>query len=295
MNTGNAFLLLLLNCAEVAVEAFMPPTERQFVPSVVSKLGVQVNCQESFWGKERSRQEVESHVSACLAEIDHEQDLTDEKVHVLSAEPPLVVIHDFLSATMCQAIIQAALDSDRMQRSTTANSQKTSDTRTSSTTWLKDGECQTPLRLIAEKVASICGLPPANMEHLQVAHYTLGQEFAVHTDHNDSFNDLECRGRLATCLIYLAEPTDGGETWFPDVNSVAHQVADGVKIPATQGSAVFFWNTVEKPGSANYDSEMFLRTDLRMKHAGLPILEGEKWVCNRWIHPIDFKGGVRGF
>jgi len=31
-----------------------------------------------------------------------------------------------------------------------------------------------------------------------------------------------------------------------------------------------------------------------MRHAGLPVGAGEKWVCNKWIHPIDFGAGVKG-
>jgi hypothetical protein len=51
---------------------------------------------------------------------------------------------------------------------------------------------------------------------------------------------------------------------------------------------------LEKPGVQGYDPLMFLRTDVRLRHAGLPVLAGEKWICNRWVHPIDFGAGVRG-
>lgn len=128
-------------------------------------------------------------------------------------------------------------------------------------------------------------LPPSHLENLQVVRYLSSQEFSTHTDHLDSFNDLTCRGRLATCLIYLKSPTKGGETSFPEFR---------VKIPPVSGSAVFFFNTKERPGMEGYDPEMFLNVDLKMRHAGLPVLEGEKWICNRWIHPIEYGAGVRG-
>jgi hypothetical protein len=58
-------------------------------------------------------------------------------------------------------------------------------------------------------------------------------------------------------------------------------------------TAVFFFNTRERPGMEGYDPEMFLNVDLKMRHAGLPVLEGEKWICNRWNHPIEYGAGVR--
>ena len=121
--------------------------------------------------------------------------------------------------------------------------------------------------ILSEKVSRISQLPTSNMENLQVVKYQPGQEFQIHTDHLDSFNDLECRGRLATCLVYLESPQAGGETSFPEFN---------VEIPPTQGSAVFFWNTLERPGMKNYDPHMFLHVDTRLRHAGLPVIKGEQ-------------------
>ena len=248
-------------------------------------------CFHEFWRKERSKAEVESHVKSCLEELDH-CDL-EPKVEVISAEPPLVVIHDFLSESMCREIIDTAVGTQSMKRSTTGESNNQSQSRTSSTVWLHDDDCQQPLRLIADKVSSISGLPPTHMENLQVVRYLPGQEFKLHTDHQDSFNELDCRGRLATCLLYLSEPESGGETWFPGLGEDDKEETEP-KIAPTQGSAVFFWNTVEKPGSPGYDPHMYLNADLKLRHAGLPVLEGEKWICNRWIHPIDIGFGVRG-
>lgn len=242
----------------------------------------------NFWRKERSAAEVENHVHACLDSIDS-CDLK-ANVQVISAEPPLVVIHNFLSPLMCEYIISTALATDNMKLSTTGNVKKESSDRTSTTVWLKDADCTDPCRLIAEKFSVIVGLPPKNMENLQVVRYLPGQEFKLHTDHQESFNELALRGRLATCLLYLNEPEAGGDTWFPNVCKNNDQQV----VSPTQGSAVFFWNTVERPGSPGYDAEMFLNVDNQMRHAGLPVISGEKWICNRWIHPVDFGSGVSG-
>lgn len=250
-----------------------------------------------FWRKERSKAEVESHIQACLD--DGKYCVLQSRVQVLSAEPPLVIIHDFLSETMCRDIIETAATNPNMKRSTTGESRDTSDSRTSSTVWLRDNECKVPLRLIADKVSSISGLPPSHMENLQVCRYMPGQEFKLHTDHQRSFNDIDCRGRLATCLLYLSEPDAGGETWFPSIANIGESSKDTdeesqTRVAPTRGSALFFWNTAEKPGAPGYEPEMDLTADMRLLHAGLPVEKGEKWICNRFVHPIDFEAGVRG-
>jgi hypothetical protein len=49
---------------------------------------------------------------------------------------------------------------------------------------------------------------------------------------------------------------------------------------------------VERPGSKDYDKDMFLNVDRKLRHAGLPVLSGEKWVANKWLHPLPFPSGV---
>lgn len=249
--------------------------------------------QADFWGVERSAEEMELFVSNRLESVDSSK----AKVEVISADPPLIIVHNFIPKEMCSQIIDTALKSSKMKASTCGEEWNESNDRTSSTAWLTDAECQGPSRLIAEKVSRITGLDPSFMENLQVVRYFPGQEFQLHTDHQESFNQLERRGRLATCLIYLAEPDKGGETWFPGVDDDDDSESDHTgqtKVSPVVGSAVFFWNTVEKPGSALYEATMDLSPDLRMRHAGLPVIAGSKWVCNRWVHPIEYGAGVRG-
>ena len=189
-----------------------------------------------------------------------------------------------------------------MTQSTMGVSQQISESRTSSTLWLHEHECEKPLRNIAGKVSRLVGLDASHMENLQVVKYEEGQKFDVHTDHLDCFNDLEVKGRLATCLIYLnssssgdsggrsGDSSDGGDfrggcTHFPEFETYVFP---------KQGRAVFWFNTIEKPGSDGYYDDMFLNVDLRSRHSGEPVYGGEKWVCNRWIHPVPLKHGVRG-
>ena len=228
----------------------------------------------------------------------------------------LLVVHGFLEERYCDEIIDATLEpSDgskaekhQLKRSTMGAEQEKSDHRTSSTAWLHEEHCEMPLRTFAERTSAICGLPPKNMENLQVVRYHPGEEFQLHTDHLDSFNEFDCGGRLCTCLVYLndseqssqsesqqqittneggqSHPTfTGGERSFPEFKTT---------IQPKKGSCLFFWNSLERPGSKNYSKDMFLNVDLKLRHAGLPVTSGEKWVANRWIHPKAFGSGVRG-
>ena len=97
-----------------------------------------------------------------------------------------------------------------------------------------------------------------------------------------SFNEFDCGGRLCTCLVYLNDaeqsvtgaevlskrsgalergdqPFTGGETMFPEFHAA---------IQPKKGSALFFFNTLERPGSMNYNADMFLNVDSKLRHAG---------------------------
>lgn len=255
-----------------------------------------------FWGLNRTKQEIQdfchravflNRSSTVNVSLSMTATVAADKVMVINSEPPLVMIHDFLSHEECEVLILAATLQD-FQRSTTGVTQETTDIRTSSTTWLRDegdgayektSDKNNVLRSFAERVSRLSGLPPENMENVQIINYMEKQQFDVHTDHLDSFNDLDARGRLATCLVYLNDGYQGGETFFPEYD---------VSVKANKGSALFFWNTLERPGMKNYEPYMFLNVDTRLRHAGLPVIHGVKWACNRWVHPINYGAGVRG-
>lgn len=275
----------------------------------------------TFWGQSRSDQEIQDFCyQAVFNEFPSPSTCTsppsmanaNEAVIVLNSEPPLVIIHNFLSHDQCDALIQAAIH-QKLGRSTIGAEQETTDIRTSSTAWLRDDEevsinnsfdtsnKREALRSFAHRASRLSGLPPENMEDVQIVHYTETQKFDIHTDHLDSFNDLEVRGRLATCLVYLndsykddasveehhkQQQCHGGETYFPEFE---------VSVKPIKGSALFFWNTLERPGMEKYHPNMFLNVDMRLRHAGLPVTGGVKWACNRWMHPISYGAGVRGF
>ena len=109
----------------------------------------------------------------------------------------LLIVHGFMEHSYCDQIIEATreptgapgadVDKHHLKRSTMGSNQETSDQRTSSTAWLHEDKCPLPLRTFAARTAALCGLPPSNMENLQVVRYQPGEQFQVHTDHLDRF------------------------------------------------------------------------------------------------------------
>jgi len=73
---------------------------------------------------------------------------------------------------------------------------------------------------------------------------------------------------VATVLVYLHSPDEGGETEFP---------MKGVRVNATQGTALLFWDY-----GPNFQPDRF------SLHAGLPVIKGVKWSMTRWIRMRKF-------
>jgi prolyl 4-hydroxylase len=128
------------------------------------------------------------------------------------------------------------------------------------------------LVLLRERMARLAGLPVAGLEPCQVLHYTPGRKFDWHVDWLDPTtpghrDDLALRGqRIATCLLWLNDDCEGGETAFS---------APDLKIRGRKGDAVL-WANVTPDG----------RPDPLSRHAGLPPTSGEKWVLSQWMRPF---------
>ena len=109
-------------------------------------------------------------------------------------------------------------------------------------------------------------------EGLQILRYAPGAQYRPHYDYFDPAEPgtatILRRGgqRLATLVIYLQEPEQGGATTFPDV---------GLEVAPRRGTGVFF--SYEQPDSAT-----------RTLHGGAPVLAGEKWVATKWLREREF-------
>jgi len=129
------------------------------------------------------------------------------------------------------------------------------------------------------------GLSQVTSESLQVQNYGIGGHYVPHWDiqTNGSTQIYESGNRIATVLFYVSlqrhrfasfrsyprafQMTDverGGETVFPYLK---------LRIPPKKGTAAFWFN-LRVSGQPDYIT----------KHAACPVLLGNKWVANKWMH-----------
>jgi len=99
-------------------------------------------------------------------------------------------------------------------------------------------------------------------EMVQVVKYIPGDYFRPHYDERASGGMY---GRHATLLVYLNDDFTGGETVFPRLNRT---------IQPEKGKAILFKNT-------NLETRRCLWKSF---HEGRPVVSGEKYILNLWIH-----------
>ena len=167
-------------------------------------------------------------------------DAGDRQVHVLASltHPRVVVFGNLLDDAECQMLIDAA--APRLARSLTVASktggEEVNDDRTSSGMFFSRGENEAVARL-ERRIARLLRWPEENGEGLQVLRYGVGAEYKPHYDYFDPAEPgtprILARGgqRVATLVIYLNEPEQGGGTTFPDI---------GLEVAPKRGNAVFF-------------------------------------------------------
>ena len=59
------------------------------------------------------------------------------------------------------------------------------------------------------------GVPFENGEDMQILKYEQNQHYKIHEDFFDAVNKGDGYQRTVTCLMYLSDPDEGGETNFP--------------------------------------------------------------------------------
>jgi prolyl 4-hydroxylase len=202
-------------------------------------------------------------------------DAGDRQVRVLAtlALPRVVVLGGLLSDEECEALIDLARP--RLARSLTVQTQtggeELNPDRTSNGMFFTRGESEL-LRRIEARIARLVNWPLENGEGMQVLNYPVGAEYKPHYDYFDPAEPgtptiLQRGGqRLATLVMYLNEPAEGGGTIFPDV---------GLEVAPQRGNAVFF--SYDKPSPIT-----------RTLHGGAPVVQGEKWVATKWLREREF-------
>ena len=202
-------------------------------------------------------------------------DAGDRQVDVLlqMSRPDLAVLGNFLSEAECRALVEAARPS--LARSLTVavktGGEALSPDRTSSGMFFTRGENALVERIEA-RIARLLSWPLENGEGLQVLRYLPGAEYKPHHDYFDPAEPgtptiLQRGGqRVATLVMYLQAPEQGGATVFPDL---------GLEVLPQRGHAVFF--SYDRPDAST-----------RSLHGGAPVLAGEKWIATKWLREREF-------
>ncbi len=199
----------------------------------------------------------------------------DREVSVLMMlrNPRVVVFGGLLSDEECDAMVADA--APRLARSETVVVQtggnEVNPSRTSQGMFFGRGE--TPIcQRVEARIAALLNWPVVNGEGLQVLHYRPGAEYKPHHDYFDPAQPgmaavLQRGGqRVATLVMYLNTPQQGGGTVFPDV---------ALEVAPIKGNAVFF--SYDRPHAAT-----------RTLHGGAPVIAGDKWVATKWLREGQF-------
>jgi len=202
-------------------------------------------------------------------------DAGDKWVTVLQRrqDPELVVFGNFLTASECAALVAAARP--RLSRSLTVDiktgGEELNGDRTSQGMFFTRGE-NAVVKRVEARIARLLNWPVQNGEGLQVLRYAQGAEYKPHHDYFDPAEPgtpaiLQRGGqRLATLIMYLHEPGQGGATVFPDI---------GLQVAPQRGHAVFFSYVRAHPSSHTL-------------HGGAPVTAGEKWIATKWLREREF-------
>ncbi|KAJ9525337.1 hypothetical protein QJQ45_003294 [Haematococcus lacustris] len=205
---------------------------------------------------------------------------------ILSWFPRIVVYPAFVDKARCETIIKVA--TQRMYPSGLAyrpgeHVEGEQQTRTSKGTFLAAGsDGEGVLEWVEERIAAITMLPRENGEPFNVLQY---QHMQHYDSHMDSFDPKDFgpqpSQRIATVLIYLSAPEEGGETVFKKegLHGDKKEITDwrncddgSFKYKPRQGDAVLFWGVTPDQ-----------TIDPRSLHGGCPVVSGEKWATLEWI------------
>ena len=183
--------------------------------------------------------------------------------NVVHADEALHLINASRSGRMEPAYVAKAAGPFGLGGVTKASSQRRSNTLH----WMPHDDSPEIWALV-QRIAAIVGIPSTHAERLQVIRYEPGQEYAGHVDgyEGDLAAAHPAGQRLVSTIVYLTSVAKGGGT----------EIAGRV-VAAEQGRMLLFHNTAA--GTNELDPST--------RHAGLPVIAGEKWACNLWFHEFE--------
>lgn len=189
---------------------------------------------------------------------------------LICESPRILVVDDLATPEQCAHIMGLAAGG---LKSAEVVGEDASDVmmskRSAAVAWVEPRQTEIVAEL-ADDVAALAELPARNIESMQVVKYEVGDQ---HTFHFDTFDPEESGAsrhlrnggqRIKTGLLYLAAPSMGGSTAFPNVKA---------RVKPKAGRLVLFDTVL--PGTTTPHPDAI--------HSGMPVIRGQKWACNFWF------------
>jgi prolyl 4-hydroxylase len=194
------------------------------------------------------------------------------KVEPVAKSPELFAVRSCFTAEECAHVIKLSMP--RMVPSVVVDpatgKQSPNPIRTSDGTVLGPIQQDLVIHALNLRIAALTGTCEEQGEPLSVLRYAPNQQYKLHHDCLPG----ETNQRESTFIAYLNRDYSGGATQFPAAN---------LSYRGDVGDAIIFKN-IQPNGSV----------DTRSQHAGLPVMDGEKWICTRWIRRNSFdRWGMR--
>ncbi|EMD64600.1 hypothetical protein COCSADRAFT_51715, partial [Bipolaris sorokiniana ND90Pr] len=205
------------------------------------------------------------------------------QVHVLSREPYVVYITNFLSQAEISYIL--SLGEPLFAPSLVKTGSEDVSTRSSTSAFLPTNDKITSN--IQARAASFLGSSPySDIAPLQLVRYGPTQHFTYHTDWSPEPRRSKS-GSLyqvySSFFVFLQAECEGGETHFPYFETQGWGLEEGLvaKTEAIRGLGTAFRPTV---GNAVFWFNLHTNGtgDDRTLHAGLPVQQGIKTGMNIW-------------
>jgi prolyl 4-hydroxylase len=181
----------------------------------------------------------------------------------------IIIIDNFLTPDECDVLVDYSKSHQLITSETLGvYGNVTNDYRKSEQLWITSDQNE-----IARKISDFCeiilDLPKKNMESLQLVKYDVSGYFKEHYDAEpDKTKNNNIKDRAHTFIVYLNDVEEGGETRFPKLD---------LNVKPKKGSAIYFKTLLPNGVLLN-----------KSLHQGMPIIRGEKYIVNKWIHLNEF-------